>query len=190
MHKPASLLIRNARLIDGNGAPPRAPCSIRIRAGRIAEIARELPAGVDSVLDVAGATVMPGLIDPHVHLQAVPGATFRRDNEDRLWEARLHHLRAYLACGVTTVLDAAIAAPVLREIRRHLDSGGVGPRYLALAVLRQQSKRPCLRKRDRILWAILSRIWSNCRSALLIVQPDTVRKSLQGTRAALRAQAV
>ena len=133
MHKTANLLITNARLIDGTGAPPRAPCSIRIRAGRIAEIERELPAGDDPVLDVAGATVMPGLIDPHVHLQAVPGATFRGDNEDRLWEARLQHLRAYLACGVTTVLDAAIAAPVLCEIRRHLDSGGVGPRYLALA---------------------------------------------------------
>jgi imidazolonepropionase-like amidohydrolase len=133
MGKSANLLITNARLIDGTGARPRTPCSIRIRAGRIAEIERELPAGDDSVLDVAGATVMPGLIDPHVHLQAVPGATFRGDDEDRLWEARLQHLRAYLACGVTTVLDAGIAAPVLREIRRHLDSGGVGPRYLALA---------------------------------------------------------
>ena len=43
-----------------------------------------------------------------------------------------------------------------------------------LATLRQQSKRPRLRKRDRIFWAILSRNWSNWRSALLIVQPDTV----------------
>jgi len=127
------LLITNARLIDGTGAAPRAPCAIRIHAGRIAEIERELPAGDESPLDVAGATVLPGLIDPHVHLQAVPGATFRGDKEDQLWQARLHHLRAYLACGVTTVLDAAIAAPVLRQIRSHLDSGGIGPRYLALA---------------------------------------------------------
>ena len=133
MHKDVNLLITNARLIDGTGAPPRTPCSIRIRAGRIAEIKQKLPAGDDSVLDVSGATVIPGLIDPHVHLQAVPGATFRADNEDQLWNARLQHLRAYLACGVTTVLDAGIAAPVLREIRRYLDSGGIGPRYLALA---------------------------------------------------------
>ena len=128
-----NLLITNARLIDGTGAPPRAPCSIRIRAGRIIEIERELRPGDESLLDAAGDTVMPGLIDPHVHLQAVPGATFRGDNEEQLWQARLHHLRAYLACGVTTVLDAGIAAPVLREIRRHLDSGGIGPRFLALA---------------------------------------------------------
>jgi putative transposase len=43
-----------------------------------------------------------------------------------------------------------------------------------LAALRQKSKRPRLRNRDRIFWAILSRIWSNWRSPLLIVQPATV----------------
>lgn len=43
-----------------------------------------------------------------------------------------------------------------------------------LAVLREKTKRPSLRQRDRIFWAILSRIWSNWRSALLIVQPETV----------------
>ena len=35
------LLITNARLIDCTGAPPRTPCSIRIRAGRIIEIERD-----------------------------------------------------------------------------------------------------------------------------------------------------
>ncbi len=43
-----------------------------------------------------------------------------------------------------------------------------------LAALHLKSKRPRLRKRDRIFWAVLSRIWENWRSALLIVQPDTV----------------
>jgi len=43
-----------------------------------------------------------------------------------------------------------------------------------LAVLRERSNRPRLKKRDRIFWALLSRIWANGCSALLIVQPDTV----------------
>ena len=43
-----------------------------------------------------------------------------------------------------------------------------------LAILRGKVKRPRLRQRDRIFWAILSRIWANWRSVLLIVQPDTV----------------
>lgn len=43
-----------------------------------------------------------------------------------------------------------------------------------LAVLQYKSKRPRLRKRDRIFWALLSRLWLNWRSCLMIVQPDTV----------------
>ena len=43
-----------------------------------------------------------------------------------------------------------------------------------LAILQQKSKTPRLRKRDRIFWALLSRIWAGWRSALLIVQSDTV----------------
>jgi hypothetical protein len=43
-----------------------------------------------------------------------------------------------------------------------------------LAAPQHKSKRPCLRKRDRIFWALLSRVWPNWRFALLIVQPDTV----------------
>ncbi len=43
-----------------------------------------------------------------------------------------------------------------------------------LAILQQKSKTPRLRRRDRIFWALLSRIWADWRAALLIVQPDTV----------------
>ena len=43
-----------------------------------------------------------------------------------------------------------------------------------LAILQQKSKTPRLPKRDRIFWVWLSRIWEGWRSALLIVQPDTV----------------
>ncbi len=52
-----------------------------------------------------------------------------------------------------------------------------------LAILEQCLKRPRLRKRDRIFWAWLFRFWSNWRSALVIVQPQTVvRWHQQGFR--------
>lgn len=132
------LLITNARVIDGTGAlPSRDLRTIRIEDGCIAEIADNLPAGAartgTRVLDAEGATIMPGLIDGHVHLQSVPGSAYRDDSEDRLEQLRFHHLRAYLACGVTTVLDCAISAPTLRGFSEHLASGGVGPRICALA---------------------------------------------------------
>ncbi len=43
-----------------------------------------------------------------------------------------------------------------------------------LAILEQTAKRPQLRKRDRIFWVWLSRLWAGWRTALVIVQPDTV----------------
>lgn len=52
-----------------------------------------------------------------------------------------------------------------------------------LAVLHGKQKRPRIRQLDRIFWVWLSRLWSNWRSALLIVQPDTVvRWHQQGFR--------
>ena len=45
-----------------------------------------------------------------------------------------------------------------------------------LIVLQRSAKRTKFRKRDRIFWSLLSRLWSGWRSALLIVQPDTVTR--------------
>ncbi len=43
-----------------------------------------------------------------------------------------------------------------------------------LAVLKDRTKQPRLRKRDRIFWVWLSRLWTGWRSALLILRPATV----------------
>ena len=43
-----------------------------------------------------------------------------------------------------------------------------------LAVYKLSVKRPKLRPRDRLFWICLSRLWSNWRSALSLVQPETV----------------
>ena len=43
-----------------------------------------------------------------------------------------------------------------------------------LAVLTVRKRRPRLRRRDRILWVWLFRLWAGWRSVLMIVQPDTV----------------
>jgi transposase InsO family protein len=43
-----------------------------------------------------------------------------------------------------------------------------------LAVLQVSVKRPRLRKRDRVFWVWLSRLWADWRSCLMIVKPETV----------------
>lgn len=128
----ADLLVRNARLVDGTGAPPRGGVGILVRDGRIAAIAPGLEApGVPSV-DAAGGTVIPGLVDAHVHLGVAPGSELRGDTPAEERALRHAHLRAYLACGVTTVLDTAIDPGTAREIQAWLRAGHAGPRVLLL----------------------------------------------------------
>lgn len=131
--KSNTLLIKNARLIDGLESVYRELQSIYVQDGEIAAIDRDIDVKDVRRLDVGGATVMPGLIDAHVHLQSVPGSVFRKDSEATLQKYRYHQLRAYLACGVTTVLDNAISAPMLRMFNDYLANGGTGPRLYALA---------------------------------------------------------
>jgi imidazolonepropionase-like amidohydrolase len=129
----SDLLIENARVFDGTGAPPQERISILIRDGRIKSIETDIVAqGVRSI-DVAGATVLPGLIDSHVHLFASPGAVQRGDTPETTRQLRLNHLKAYLACGVTTVLDTAMPVEDARKIRALLDAGNTAPRVLMLS---------------------------------------------------------
>jgi len=102
-----ALAIVNARLVDGTGAPAR-HTSIGIRDGVIASLG-DAPPESARVLDAEGLTVLPGLIDSHVHFQAVPGAVHRKDDAETRRALMHRHLRAHVANGVTTVLDGGDA---------------------------------------------------------------------------------
>ena len=43
-----------------------------------------------------------------------------------------------------------------------------------LVVLQRNAKKPRLGRSDRILWVLLSRIWTGWRESLAIVRPETV----------------
>jgi hypothetical protein len=43
-----------------------------------------------------------------------------------------------------------------------------------LDTLKRNTKRPCLKNRDRATWVLISRLWEDWRKPLTIVQPDTV----------------
>ncbi|MGH7820629.1 MAG: amidohydrolase family protein, partial [Candidatus Binatia bacterium] len=126
------LLILHARLVDGSGRPPVERASIVVRDGRIAAIAEDMDLELPGapVLDAKGATVLPGLIDSHVHLAAAPGSAFRNDSDAKIQELNHEHLRAYLANGVTTVLDPGSPMEMVEAAQRWLAAGNPGPRYL------------------------------------------------------------
>jgi len=103
-------VITCATLIDGTGRDPVTNASVVIDdEGRISQVGRltGLPAGAE-VIDAGGKTVMPGLIDSHVHLFI----DIRPMQEEastpltlKVFEAAAN-ARATLDGGVTTVRDA------------------------------------------------------------------------------------
>jgi imidazolonepropionase-like amidohydrolase len=91
--------LTNVRVIDGTGAPARAGQTIVITGGSIAEMgeaARVRPPEGSTILDLAGRTVIPGLVMVHEHLYYPTGPGVY----GQLGES---FVRLYLAGGVTTM---------------------------------------------------------------------------------------
>ncbi|KPM51090.1 amidohydrolase [Frankia sp. R43] len=66
------LLLRQASLIDGTGAPAR-PAEVAVSGGRVVAVAApgELtPAAETEIVDLGGLTLAPGFIDVHTHYDA------------------------------------------------------------------------------------------------------------------------
>lgn len=128
-----SYAITHARLVDGTGGPPAEDVTIWIDGDRIARIGRDLDSVGREVLDASGLTVLPGLIDSHVHLDSVPGSMVRHDARDVYERLRRTELPAYVAAGVTTVVDAAAPKDFLAWAREQVAATGAGPDILMLA---------------------------------------------------------
>ena len=119
--QPAAIVIRGARVVDGTGAPARL-LTVVIRGTKIEAVAPDAPVPAGArVIDAAGQTLMPGLFDLHTHLSASAVTGLAGD-----WGKSL---KAYLACGVTTVNDYATNGEMFAPLRQLLSSGAVaGPR--------------------------------------------------------------
>jgi imidazolonepropionase-like amidohydrolase len=100
--EPDGFVVRGAKLFDGHRFLP--PGCLLVRQGRVAAVAERLtpPAGVP-VLDADGSTVLPGLIDAHVHVH--PGA-----------------LQAAVRAGVTTEVDMFADPRLIGSLREQASS--------------------------------------------------------------------
>lgn len=90
------LLIRNGTIVTPLDAWRG---DVLCREGRIADLGRRLEAGAeDEVVDASGAWVLPGGVDPHVHLSLAVAGTVSADDFES-------GTAAALAGGTTTILD-------------------------------------------------------------------------------------
>jgi imidazolonepropionase-like amidohydrolase len=128
----------NADVFDGSGRESFRG-SVHVRANRIVAVSdgsRRLEHSPEAtVVDCGGATLMPGLIEPHGHLSFTDGRavefTFMPVEETML--ATVRHAKLVLDCGYTSVFSAASAKPRIDVVlKREIESGRIpGPRYLA-----------------------------------------------------------
>ena len=105
------------------------PGAVLVENGRIASVADRIDAGDAEHRHHPGATILPGLIDCHVHLTRRPVADPAEDDDGD--EARLRaiaeHAAATLRAGVTTLRDCGGTNHLEMRFRK---SGALSPRLL------------------------------------------------------------
>jgi imidazolonepropionase-like amidohydrolase len=132
-----TVVVHAGRLITDPSRPAAGPSTITVTDGRIASVAAGLnppPAGA-RLVDLSTKTVLPGLIDMHVHLSGDPGGDFRDEAVDpNEWATLIgaKNARITALAGFTTVRDLGSPPLVGFALRRATAEGIIpGPRILA-----------------------------------------------------------
>ena len=131
-----TMAVVGGRIIDGYGGPVLENGVILIAGDRIVSIGRvgelPVPAGA-TVIDANGHTVMPGLIDMHVHLHILGHGDYKR--WDDLYGTKDATAvmpiaaRQLLMAGVTTARDLGARLDDILSVKKRIASGEIpGPR--------------------------------------------------------------
>ncbi len=130
------LLITNGKLVDGHGNAPKSSMSLLLRDGVITDVGSETDFDCSENverIDATGKTIMPGLIDSHLHcsfddVQSNDELFFHRDATlSALVTAQ--NLQKVLRAGVTSFVDPDTAHGIGPSIRDAIEAGVIeGPR--------------------------------------------------------------
>lgn len=131
-----TLALAGGRVLDGYGGPPIENGVVLIAGDRIVAVGRDsdvrVPAGIP-VIDTNGMTMLPGLIDMHVHLQILGHGDYKRWND--LYGTQNARLvmpiaaKQLLMAGVTSARDLGGPPRDVLDVKRRIASGEIpGPR--------------------------------------------------------------
>ena len=124
-HSPSTLL-RDVRVIDGNGGQPLEHADVLITRSKIVAVetqpidAKKLPHNT-TIVNASGKTVLPGLISDHSHLGMTKGTTASGKNVTKA--NILRQLRQYTAYGVTTVTSLGLNLKPFYQLQPQAHSG-------------------------------------------------------------------
>jgi imidazolonepropionase-like amidohydrolase len=109
-----TVIIHAGRLITDAARPATGPATITVTDGKIVSIADGYTAAPAEarVVELRDKTVLPGLIDMHVHLESTPGGDFRDEavvTDDYLALVGAHNALTTVKAGFTTVRDLGSA---------------------------------------------------------------------------------
>jgi len=122
----SSTLLRDVRVIDGNGGQPLEHADVLIKGSKIVTVeaqpidAKKLPPNT-TIVKLTDKTVLPGLISDHSHLGMTKGTTVAGNNMTRA--NILRQLRQYTAYGVTTVTSLGFNLAPFYELQPRAHSG-------------------------------------------------------------------
>ncbi len=132
-----AILFKNGKVIIGNGEVIHRG-TVVVDGKKIVFVgsAKRAPSSKkDTILDISGKTILPGLIDAHVHLcvdgSPDPITSLLRDSIPQITLKTVNHARQTLEAGVTTVRDMGGKDYIDIAIRDGIESGIIqGPRML------------------------------------------------------------
>jgi imidazolonepropionase-like amidohydrolase len=136
MANSETLVLSGARIIDGTGAEPVRGRSVVVENGIITGVVEDARAPRGNGMDLAGHTLLPGLINCHVHLcfgaEADPVRPLREEPLALTAIKALLRARETARAGVTTVRDLGGREYVEIAARRAIQEGLIdGPRIVA-----------------------------------------------------------
>lgn len=155
-----TLALVGGRILDGYGGPPIENGVVLVAGDRIVAVGPDtdvrVPAGIN-VIDTNGMTVMPGLIDMHVHLQILGHGDYKRWND--LYGTQNAKLvmpiaaRQLLMAGVTTARDLGGPPRDILDVKRRIAAGEIpGPRLFVAGPFIQHAPYEAYEKEFR--WGV------------------------------------